>query len=762
MVRIEANSARTRDELDEWDNLIKRTHPDGSVELFEREPRFSRLSRYVDENGNETRYEYDGRGNLLRRVDAVGKPQTRTTEYGYDDYGNRIVARRLGDGVTAEATFTYDYDQAGNLVRAVDPEGNASAYTYDSRGNQLSFTDPLGNTGRNEYDAAGNLLAAINALGDAERYAYDKAGNLVSHTDRRGQVWTFGYDQRNRRISRTDPMGNSAGTQYDLDGDPIRVIDEDGHAQRWAYDPLKRLQSMVDGRGNAVELRYPQAPTDGDSSNAPSRIVYPGFEQAMRYDPRSRVTAISDILGTDVRLTRYEYDKAGNRTATTNAQGNTVTYSYDALNRLVRTTDTLGHVTELAYDNRDNLISVTDANAHRWRFEYDRVNRPLKESNPQGEATLLRYDAAGRLVEITDAAGQHLIYDYDGTGRLTEERHYAGAPSASAPVKRITYSYDEQGNLVAWSDGDQSATLAYDALARLTGETVNYGAFSLGYAYSYYANGRKKSLTYPGGTVYRYRYSEHNELAAVDVGSEGSLTVNDFVWTAPAQITLPGGTVQQRRFNGLLQLTGADVVSPAQRSLLSMSAEYGSLRQLQHRSIDGIGSSYTHDSENRLIDASSSDGVQESYALDAVANRLSDDAAPGTWEYDGSNRLLKAGGTTYGYDANGNLATMTRDGRVSRYFYDVTNRLTRVEDASGTVVARYGYDPMGRRLWKRVGDSITYFLYAQEGLIGEYDASGQETAAYGWRPHGTWGTDPLFYKLGGRYFYAHTDHLGTP
>ena len=75
---------------------------------------------------------------------------------------------------------------------------------------------------------------------------------------------------------------------------------------------------------------------------------------------------------------------------------------------------------------------------------------------------------------------------------------------------------------------------------------------------------------------------------------------------------------------------------------------------------------------------------------------------------------------------------------------------------------RYGYDLYGRRLWKRVNSNVTYFLYADEGLIGEYNALGQETAAYGWRPDGLWGTDPLFYKLGGRYFYAHTDHLGTP
>ena len=74
LIRTEANGAQTSEEFDEWDNLVKRTHPDGSVELFEREPRFSQLSRYVDENGNETRYDYDGSGNLIRRIDAVGKP----------------------------------------------------------------------------------------------------------------------------------------------------------------------------------------------------------------------------------------------------------------------------------------------------------------------------------------------------------------------------------------------------------------------------------------------------------------------------------------------------------------------------------------------------------------------------------------------------------------------------------------------------------------------------------------------------------------
>ena len=38
------------------------------------------------------------------------------------------------------------------------------------------------------------------------------------------------------------------------------------------------------------------------------------------------------------------------------------------------------------------------------------------------------------------------------------------------------------------------------------------------------------------------------------------------------------------------------------------------------------------------------------------------------------------------------------------------------------VLARYGYDPFDRRLWKEANGVRTYFLYADEGLIGEYSA----------------------------------------
>ena len=215
----------------------------------------------------------------------------------------------------------------------------------------------------------------------------------MSYTDRRGELWRFEYDARDRSITQIDPLGNAARTEYDPDGLPIRETDEDGRSQEHGLRPDPAAgRRWRDGRGNVVELRYPQAPGDETSSFAPSRIVYPTFEQEMRYDQRNRLTATSEILGAEVRLTRYRYDQAGNRIATVNAEDNTTAYAYDALNRLVRITDTLGHVTELAYDNRDNLIAVTDANAERLALRV-RPRQPAREggqADRRGDAVPLR------------------------------------------------------------------------------------------------------------------------------------------------------------------------------------------------------------------------------------------------------------------------------------------------------------------------------------------------------------------------------------
>ncbi|MFA5324033.1 MAG: RHS repeat-associated core domain-containing protein [Smithella sp.] len=161
-----------------------------------------------------------------------------------------------------------------------------------------------------------------------------------------------------------------------------------------------------------------------------------------------------------------------------------------------------------------------------------------------------------------------------------------------------------------------------------------------------------------------------------------------------------------------------------------------------------------------------------------MGNRLTSTTATGDWTYNANNQLLSypsASGSpaSAGYDANGNTIQKNVNGQIQNYVYDADNRLIEVKDASNNTIAKYTYDPFGRRVKKELGSAspanaggITYYLYSDEGLIGEYDSTGAEIKTYGYKPSSTWSTDPVFCHSneGGNpgYYFYHNDHLGTP
>jgi RHS repeat-associated protein len=91
------------------------------------------------------------------------------------------------------------------------------------------------------------------------------------------------------------------------------------------------------------------------------------------------------------------------------------------------------------------------------------------------------------------------------------------------------------------------------------------------------------------------------------------------------------------------------------------------------------------------------------------------------------NEYDLVGGVRQAHDENGNLL----DDGQRRFFYDVFNRLIRVESKmSGAVIAVYSYDAHHRRVMKRTGQETTLFFYDGWRDIEEQDASGRTGAQY--------------------------------
>lgn len=263
-----------------------------------------------------------------------------------------------------------------------------------------------------------------------------------------------------------------------------------------------------------------------------------------------------------------------------------------------------------------------------------------------------------------------------------------------------------------------------------------------------------------------------------------------------------GGTAQERTLDGLLYLEALKVKTPGQQTVLSVANTYGKVQELKtsNRSESAGGansvknSQYTYDDETRLTQAKTDTGGllgtdTENFTLDAVGNRIAHSKVSGALTYDANNRLTKRGSgpcgssgvTCYDWDEAGNLTQKTEgtgaSSKTTQYSYDTQNRLVEVKDTSNgqaNLVARYGYDPLDRRIWKEQyrdangqGQSNplapaqrTHYLYADEGLIAEstqaitLNADGsvsastapQITTQYGPRPDSEFTTGTLFVK----------------
>jgi RHS repeat-associated protein len=280
--------------------------------------------------------------------------------------------------------------------------------------------------------------------------------------------------------------------------------------------------------------------------------------------------------------------------------------------------------------------------------------------------------------------------------------------------------------------------------------------------YTDYKNGLKASFTGPDNIPIGYLYDSNNQLTGVQIPNVGMFSVNKYKWNRPAEETLPGGAKRLYQYDPLMRVQ--DIVSqdPGDNQQLNYGYTYDKVDNITAKQTEHGDYGYQYDSLYRLTDADNPAQPDEAFDYDRVGNRIGSADTTGPWTHNANNELEAYGTTTFQYDANGNMIGKNVGGTITRFFYNLEDRLERVEDSSGGVIATYYYDPFGRRLWKEVGASRTCFHYNDEGLIGEYAATGSEIKAYGWKPGSTWSTNPLFMKVGTEYYWYHNDHLGTP
>lgn len=526
---VDALSHRTTYTYDALNRLIKITYPDNTTKQYTYDFRGNKLTE-TDQAGHTTKYEYDLAGQLTRvtyaygtpdagsvqyTYDADGRKKTMTDElgnlttYNYDDAGRmtsvvNALNQTTGYGYDADSrrtsitdanthTTQFAYDARSRLTTVTYPDTTTNSYTYDGMGRQLTMTDQAGKVTTRAYDDAGQLSSVTDALNHATQYGYDSNSNLTSITDANGHVTSFQYDSLNRRILRQLPLSMSETRSYDAVGNLSAATDFNGKTTTYTYDTLNRLLSKTPDPSLSqptISFTYTSTGQRATMADATGTTTY-------SYDNRDRLTSEATPEGT----LSYTYDAHGNVLTinSSNTNGASMTYSYDALNRLSTVTDNRlvaqgvnPATTTYSYDAVSNMAGYTLPDGIQTADTYDPLNRLTELVAAKSGTTLASYGytlgLAGNRTGVAELGGRTVNYGYDNVYRLTSEA-ITGDPAGNNGT--VNYTYDPVGNrtnMTSTLAAVPGGSFSYDANDRLSidsydnnGNTTSSAGISFSY-----------------------------------------------------------------------------------------------------------------------------------------------------------------------------------------------------------------------------------------------------------------------------------------
>lgn len=719
-------------------NRVYTRAPDGDCQLMQYNP-----------NGDVTRVE-EGEGSECNE-------NLRTTEYSYEPRFGRLKSITTPTGETT--TYIYDYEEtaesAGRVIRieyptVQDETGNdvqpTKSYTYNTLGLIETVTDERGMVTRYLYTQGiaaeagtgatplflpgvvpvpGLLTQIIKDEGGIARTTiakdFTEAGLPTTMIEAGGQtITTYTYDSMNRMTTTTNALGIVTALAYDNRGNLIERV-EDYTADGTTGRNIRTLYTYQPDDQIILER------TTADGLTIQARRVYDingmlameedgrGYQSRYRYDDADRLVSMMDPAGF---TTTYTYFPDGNMESITDPEGSVTRYTYDQWGRKIsQVVDDggLNLTTTYEYDGNNNLITETHPDGTATCYGYDGLDRQRWRVQDCGGLELYTeyfYTLTGDRAKIVSVSGIITLYERDALGRLvTEERNAEGTPVVT------TYTYDAAGNIATITDPRGTiSTYGYDALNRQTSLCGDSAGLNL---------------------CTTYTYDRLNQIASI-IDAKGITTlVTHDAWGQKRAVVEDAGRIhalstyaydEAMNLVGITDANGNDTLytyGPRNEMVYELYADGSAIgfewdgRGKQKSRTDQSGAilTNTYDGAGRLTDVQIDDEGTQSYGYDAMGritttSRIMDGVSTGeTRTYNALGEVLTQIQTinglswtvSYGYDYLADVYTTTYPSGVERVWtIDELDRLSTIEDGSGTTLATYTYDPL------HAYDRVTY------------------------------------------------------
>ena len=632
-------------------------------------PVWNRPTQVIDARGGVTDITYRELGIGAGQVASAQQPSptsggTRPAHsYDYDAFG-QLSSVTGPTGVVLANSYNATNGLLVSTTQDVRGLNAVTGFVHDAQGDVVRITDPLGNARQITYDASrrptmtrqhgGSISAALIA---ASRTTYDNRGRVTREeagSAFSGANVTAWLDREVRTYTPTDQVAavaNSTG------GAALALTQH-------AYDAADRLTCTAVRMNPAVYGSLPaSACSQGTAgANGPDRIT------RNVYDAAGQVLRVERGVGTPLlqNYATYTWSPNGKRTSVTDANGNKASMTYDGFDRQIRwnfpSLTTTGQVSTTdyeayGYDASGNRTSWRKRDGRTITYAYDALNRMTRKIVPDGgglPAAATRdvwygYDLRGLQLyaRFDSATGEGVTNTWDKLGRLTSSTVNMGGVS-----RTLDHQYDLNGarTRLTFPDG-QYVVYARDPLQRIS--SASLGATPL-FQPIYDGLGRLTTLNRRNGAVWSsptsFGYDALSRLTSQthDLSGTSQDLTTTFAYNPASQV------VKRTQSNDIYRFLDH----------VTVTRDYAVNRLNQYTSAGSA--SFTYDANGNLT----SDGFGGAYAYD-VENRLvsGPDGASLTW--DPLGRLFRSSSNTHG------ATTYLYDGDKLVAEYDATHAMLR-------------------------------------------------------------------------------------
>ena len=755
------------------------------------------IDSITDPENRVVKYQYDSNNRLSTVTDPMGG----IMRYFYDTTGHLIEIQDHNQKVIEKIKYTYvEGENRGKVSQAIDSFGDVVNYAYDTKNKKTTITNTKGRVSTYWYDNSFYTTRVQDPEGKStytEYFIYDgknKYGDVKSTTDRNGNKTEYEIDNRGNVTKITNPDKSTIIKEYDSKNNLIKEVDACGKATYYIYDEnkinlIKKVQPLNGtdiytgtDSGNFAITTY-EYYTENESGCAAkglqkSETDPEGNTTTYTYDADGNVKTVSDPETN--KVTSYEYNRIGWKTAEVTPKGNRIEYVYDKNGQLIKATnastidittknetqrivyDIMGRrVQEIApnqYDStKDNLQdytysdtaagtsyqyydsgkvkNITDALGNTTSYTYDVYGNTLTETKPNGAVYSYTYDVMDRLEKIyfkeNSTAEEKLLTQYsyaimaDGRTQKTETKYLEAGVNPSTAV--TVYIYDYADRLVTQTNPDG------------TQKKIKYNA-----------NGTIEEQISENGSSTYFKYDGLNRLVEQWIPLEVS-NVNILYTYHKIEYDKAGRKLAQKSSKGSV------VKFETSRNIAVTNYSYyknGNVKETTDS--EGRKTEYLYDDDGNLIKESVYTAANNTLVTEYAYNYLGKIASKTQHVAEGDlygnsygsneDKLLV---TSYTYDKNGNIeAVTTPDSVTTTYEYDLLNRLLSQSrpglDETGvavTITTSTTYDWQGQPLTTTdAKGNVTAYTYNQRGLLEKitnadngvtvyhYDLSGRKIA----------------------------------